>query len=114
MLSRDDIEALQKTFGDLYSKLNSAYWAASTEGKDKIQGAIDVVNGILDQLNKAGLESDNDAIQELTNSLQGVNQNLADLRKQLDQIVHDIKVVTDVVGAIDQALSAAGKVIAAV
>jgi len=113
MLSRDDIEALQKTFGDLYANLNSAYWAASTiEAKDQIHGAIDVVNAVLDQLDKAGLEADNEAIKELTGSLEVVNKDLDDLREQLDQIVHNVKVATEVVGAIDKAVSIAGKVLA--
>lgn len=115
MLSRDDIEALQKTFGDLYAKLNSAYWAASTiEAKDQIHGAIDVVNGVLDQLDQAGLEADNEAIKELTDSLQVVNKDLDDLQEQLDQIVHNVKVAAEVVGAIDKAVSIAGKIVAAV
>ncbi len=115
MPSRDDIEALQKTFGDLYSSLNSAYWAASTiEAKDQIHGAIDVVNEVLDQLDKAGLEADNDAIKQLTDSLGAANNDLADLQDQLDQIVHNVKVASQVVAAISQAISIGGRVIAAV
>jgi predicted helicase len=114
MLSPDDIKVLQKTFGDLYSKLKSVFWAASTEGRVQIQGPIDVVNKVLDQLDKAGLEADNDAIDALTDSLRVATKNLGDLQKQVDQIVHNVHVATEVVGAIDKAVSIAGKVITAV
>jgi methyl-accepting chemotaxis protein len=115
VLSRDDIETLQKTLGDLYAKLNSAYWAASTiEAKDQIHGAIDVVNEVLDQLDKAGLEADHDALRQLKESLGAANDDLDDLKSQVNQIVHNVKVASQVVAAIDQAISLGGKVIAAV
>ena len=115
MISSDDIEVLQKALSDVYAKLNSAYWAASTiDAKDQIHGAIDVVNGILDQLDKEGLEADNAAIKQLTEELGVVNKDLGDLRAQLDQIVHNVKIATEVVGAIDKAITVAGKVAAAV
>jgi hypothetical protein len=113
MLSHDDIGSLQKTLDDLYSKLNAAYWAASTvEGKDEIHGAIDVVNGVLDQLDKAGLQSDNDAIKVLTDSLQVVNKDIGDLQSQLSAIVHNVTVASEVVGAIDAAITIVGKITA--
>jgi hypothetical protein len=67
MPSQDDLAALQKMFYTLYNSLKDAYWAASTvESKDQIHGAEDLVNEILDALDREDLESDNDAMADLT------------------------------------------------
>ena len=111
MISQADIESLQSSFYALYQKLNDAYWAASTiEAKDQIHGAMDAVNEVLDILDRADLESDNAAVQSLTASLETSTNDLEDLQKQLDQIVHKVSLVNDVLGRIDTALKVAGKV----
>jgi chromosome segregation ATPase len=111
MISKADVESLQSAFYALYQKLNDAYWAASTiEAKDQIHGAMDAVNEVLDILDQADLESDNAAVQSLSESLKASTKDLEDLQEQLDQIVHKVSLVSDVLGGIDKALTVAGKV----
>lgn len=115
MVSKDDLKALQKAFDKLYTSLNDAYWAASTmEAKDQIHGAKDLVSQVLDQLVHAHLQSNNAAMEGLTESLNSSIKDLKDLQGQVDQIVHSVSVADSALQAIDDALTVAGKVAAAI
>ena len=107
----DDLSALQKNFYQLYNKLKDAYWAASTvEGKDQIHGAEDVVNQILDALDREDLESDNQAMADLTKSLKDAMKDLSDLQNKLDAIVHSVAIANTAIEAINDALKVAAKI----
>ena len=113
--SNDELAALQKEFYTLYNSLNNAYWAASTiEAKDQIHGAKDLVDEVLDILDHADLESDNDAIANLTQTLKHSIKDLSDLQNKLDAIVHNVAIANSVIQAINTALTVAGKITAAV
>jgi hypothetical protein len=111
MPSRDDLSALRKDFYTLYNSLKDAYWAASTmEAKDEIHGAEDLVNGILDILDREDIESDNDAIACLTKGLKDSIKDLSDLQNKLDSIVHNVSIANTAVRVINDALKAAAKI----
>lgn len=115
MPTPNEITELQKAFYALYNSLNDAYWAASTvEAKDQIHGAKDLVESVLDIIDRADLEADNAAMANLRESLKSSMKDLGDLQKQLDAIVHNVAVATTALQAIDKALTIAGKVAAAV
>ena len=112
MLDQNQIAELQKVFYALYNRLKDAYWAASTiEAKDQIQGARDLVNAILDTLDRADLLSDNAAMANFTQSLKATVSDLGDLQKQLDHIVHNVTVATQAIDAISEAFSVAGEIV---
>jgi hypothetical protein len=112
MPSPDDLSALQTAFYTLYNSLKDAYWAASTvESKDQIHGAEDLVNQVLDTLDSADLESDNDAMAGLTATLQASMKDLSDLQNQLNVIVHNVSVANTAIQAINAALTVAGKIV---
>jgi hypothetical protein len=112
MPSQDDLSALQKTYYAAYNALRDAYWAASTiEAKDEIHGAEDLVNQILDALDRADLESDNAAIADLTKSLKDSMNDLSKLQNKLDGIVHNVSIANTAVQAITAALTVAAKIV---
>jgi DNA repair exonuclease SbcCD ATPase subunit len=105
MASQDDLATLQKTFDILYTSLKDAYWAASTaEGKDQIQGARELVSEVLDAIDEAQIQSDNAMMGNLTQALKTSIKDLADLQKQLDQIVHNVAIANSAIDAIDKVL----------
>ena len=111
MPSHDDLSVLQKQFYRLYNSLKDAYWAASTvESKDEIHGAEDLVNQILDTLDCEDLESDNDALANLTETLKHSIKDLSDLQNKLDAIVHNVSIANTAFHAINDALTAAAKI----
>jgi predicted component of type VI protein secretion system len=111
MPSQDDLAALQKMFYTLYNSLKDAYWAASTvESKDQIHGAEDLVNEILDALDREDLESDNDAMADLTKTLKDSIKDLSDLQNKLAVIVHNVSIANTAIQAINAALTAAAKI----
>jgi hypothetical protein len=112
MPTHDDIADLQKAFYALYNVLKDAYWAASTvEAKDQIHGAKDLVDQVLDLVDRADLETDNNAMTELTQTLKLSVKDLRDLQKQLDGIVHNVTVATTAISTIDKTLAVAGKLV---
>jgi hypothetical protein len=115
MPSQDDLSALEKKFYTLYNSLKDAYWAASTvDSKDQIHGAEDLVNQILDSLDRQDLASDNDAMADLTKTLKDSMKDLSDLQNKLDVIVHNVSIANTAIQAINDALIAAGKIVDAV
>jgi chromosome segregation ATPase len=113
--TEDELNDLQRAFYSLYNKLTDAYWAASTvEAKDEIQGARDLIDQVLDMLDRADLENDNAAAQQLTVVLQASDKDLRDLQTKLDTIVHNVGVASTAIQAIGTALTAAGKLMAIV
>jgi hypothetical protein len=113
MPSQEDLSALQKLFYTLYSSLKDAYWAASTvESKDEIHGAEDLVNQILDTLDSKDIESDNDAMADLTKTLKYSIKDLSDLQNKLAAIVHNVSIANTAIQAITDALTAAAKIAA--
>ena len=111
MPSQDDLSDLQKLFYTLYNSLKDAYWAASTvESKDQIHGAEDLVNQILDTLDRKDIESNNDAIADLTKTLKVSIKDLSDLQNKLDAIVHNVSIANTAIQAINDALTAAAKI----
>jgi hypothetical protein len=111
MALNDNLAAVKKEFYTLYNSLNSAYWAASTsEAKDEIHGAEDVVNQILDALDQADIESDNQAMADLTRNLKVAIKDLSALQNKLDTIVHNVAIANTALQAINSALTAAAKI----
>lgn len=111
-MTQDDITSLQQVFYALYNRLTDAYWAASTvEAKDQIQGAKDLVDQILDMVDRSDLEADNAALGNLTQLLKLSIKDLGDLQNELDRIVHNVAVATTAVDAIGKALSVAGQIV---
>jgi chromosome segregation ATPase len=114
VISEDDRSALQKAFDSLYTDLNDAYWAASTtEAKDKIHGAKDLVSQVLDELDQAESAANSTAMASLAQSLNSSIKDLSNLQKELDQIVHNVAAASTALQAIDKALIIGGKVAAA-
>lgn len=113
MARSDDLLQLNTTFGDLYTQLKNAYWAASTiEAKDQISGALDVTRDVIDTLNQLQLDDDNADLTSLKGALGTATKDLADLQRKVDGIVHNVAIATTAIDGITTALTIAGKVIA--
>jgi hypothetical protein len=103
-------QEVHDAFGVLYQQLLNAYWVASTiEDKDRIHGIADSVFDILTQLNREDIQSDTAAFNALAKAVANANARLDRLKQDLDQIIHVVKVATDVTSAIDKALGLAAK-----
>jgi len=103
---------VQNAFQQLYDSLTSAYWAASTiENKDLIRGCADVVFQILSQLTVDDIKSRSADFQQLTNSVQSVTTKLQHLQSEIDGIIHNIQIASNVVGVVTTALDVAARFI---
>jgi hypothetical protein len=99
---------VQNAFQQLYDSLTSAYWAASTiENKDLIRGCADVVFEILSQITVDGIKARSADFQKLKASVDSVTNKLQGLQTQIDGIVHNIQIASNVAGGITKALSLA-------
>ena len=98
---------LHDSFGELYQSLTNAYWVASTiVDKDRIRGAADQVFDILTDLNRADLKSRTEDFAELKGQVAIATKKLTALQADIDSIIHNVGVATQVVGAIAKALTA--------
>ncbi len=103
---------VQNAFQQLYDSLTSAYWAASTiEDKDLIRGCADVVFQIRSQLTVDDIKSRSADFQQLTNSVQSVTTKLQHVQSEIDGIIHNIQIASNVVGGVTKALDVAARFI---
>jgi hypothetical protein len=97
-------------FDELYQSLTQAYWVASTiTDKDRIRGAADAVFDILTALNQADIKSRTQAYATLKDQVGIVTTKLTALQNEIDSIIHNVSVATNVVQAIGKALDFGGK-----
>jgi len=108
--SQPSQQEIHDAFGFLYQQLSNAYWVASTiEDKDRIHGISDSVFDILTQLNREDIQSRTDDFKALAKSVADAGTRLDSLKADIDQIIHVVKVASDVTAAIDKALGMAAK-----
>jgi hypothetical protein len=104
---------VQDAFQKLYDGLNDAYWAASTiQDKDRLRGAADVIFEILSQLTVSDIRSRSIEFSQLKATFDSVQARLEKLQKDIDGIIHNVSVATNVVAGITKALELAGKFLA--
>jgi hypothetical protein len=107
-VTEDDLSAYQ----DLYDQLRQAYWAASNiESKDMLIGLKEAVSDILTDLNRSDLQEGTAEYQTLTTSIKTVNDKLATLKSKIDNLIHDIKLASQIASAIDKVITVAAKFI---
>ena len=94
----------------LYDNLTEAYWAASTiEAKDRIYGAEEVVFDILTQLEREDLEADTAAFKAAAGRVEAVLGKVDQLKRDIDKLVHAMKVAVKVTAALDKGVQLATK-----
>jgi chromosome segregation ATPase len=94
-------------FGELHAQLKNAYFAANPESKDRIRGLEDIVFDIETALDQSDIKSRTNEFAALTVKVKTGTEQLENLKEEIDQVIHDIAVATQVVSAIDKAVSAA-------
>lgn len=113
MSSTNDGAALKQVhdaYQDLYNKLTSAFWAATTiENKDRIHGVMDLVFEILTALNRASLEASSPEFAAIGAKVKATNDQLTALKGEIGKLIAAITTATQVAATIDQALALAGK-----
>ena len=103
-------EQVRNAFQELYNQLRQAYWAASTiEAKDQIYGVKEVVYDILLELQKEKIESDTPRYKEIKGQIEAATKKIDALRKEIDTIVHAVKIAGAVAKGIDKAIELARK-----
>lgn len=103
-------QEVHDVFDELYQSLTQAYWVASTiTDKDRIRGAADAVFDILTALNQADIKSRTQAYATLKDQVGIVTKKLTALQNEIDSIIHNVSVATNVVQAIGKALDFGGK-----
>lgn len=101
-------QALQKLFGLL---LNDAYASAKTVAeKDSIISQAQDVFDLLTGLNQGALNSDTAQYATLKATVSTVNNNLQNMKAQIDDWVNDVAIAAQVANAIDQAINYAAQV----
>jgi hypothetical protein len=101
-------QEVQKAFQELYDNLTQAYWSASTiEAKDRIYGIEEVVFDVLTELTREELDDRTEVFQEVADKVEPVLTKLDGLKQDIDQLIHAVKVASQVAGAIDQVVKLA-------
>jgi hypothetical protein len=104
------LNEMHDAYQGLYDALTSAYWAASTiEDKDRIQGMTETVYDIVSALNVDILEANTPAFLAVKSQISDGNTRLDKLKQQIDQMVHAVKIATQVAAGVDKAISLAAK-----
>jgi ABC-type transporter Mla subunit MlaD len=104
------LDTVHDAYQDLYNALTDGYWAASTiENKDKIHGLMDIVFDILTELNRDTLEADSQEFKDIAAHLKSANDQLNNLKAQIDKLIAAVKIATKVAAGIDKAVSLAAK-----
>lgn len=97
-------------FEYLYNQLSAGYWAATTiEAKDRIRGLSDAIFEILTALNRSDIETRDADFKELTETVKRIAPRLEKLEKEIDQIIHAVKIAENVAQAVDKAIDLAAK-----
>jgi hypothetical protein len=105
------VEELHSVFQSLYEQLTGAYWVATTiEGKDRIRGAADAIFDVLTELNREHLKQGTPRYREIKAEIVQINARLKGLKDEIDEIIHKVKVATDIAKGIDKAIEIAAKV----
>jgi hypothetical protein len=108
------LHAAQDAFGVLYRALSDAYWAATTiEAKDRIRGIADFIYNIHTALNQQDLRSHSAAMVGVTQDLVTAKMKIDKLQQDIDGIIHNIQIASQVVNAIQKASAAGATAIAA-
>lgn len=106
-------QALLDAFGALHQNLQQAYWAAtSIEAQDRIRGIKDLVYDTLTDLNRADIQSHDDALAQLIKGLAQAKGKIDELQGQIDLIIHNLKLAGEVIEAIKTASTAAATALA--
>jgi DNA repair exonuclease SbcCD ATPase subunit len=103
-------QELQNAFQQLYDGLTQAYWSASTiEAKDRIYGVEEVVFDVLTDLAREDLDSRTQVYEDVAINVKSALTKLDRLKEDIDQLIHAVKVASEVAGVIDKAVKLATK-----
>ena len=99
-----------QTLDQLRRALNEAYWKISDphEG-DRVLALAQDLDSIQDDMDKDEITSNTAAYKNLQARVEGVNDKLDQLKKDIDGIIHSVETVTKITGFIDQAIQQAAK-----
>jgi archaellum component FlaC len=102
-LTRDQYQAL-------HDQISSAREACTDPVKRTLlRQRAEQVQAVLTALDQADMQSRTADFENLKKQIASVNSDLAVLKGEIDKIVQDVAVATQVAGAIDSAVSAAAK-----
>ena len=87
--------------------------ATRIEDKDRIRCIADAVFEILTELNRADIQTRTGEFAALTRAVDDAKKRLVKLKEDIDQIMHRVKVATDLTNAVDKALAQSAKFFAA-
>lgn len=103
-------QELHAEYQELYNLVRQSFWEAKTiEDKDKLLKLKEQISDILTELNRAGLKSRTPEFAALNRSTNTINANLDTLKKEIDTIVHDVKLASQIVSKIDKVMGLAAK-----
>ena len=108
-----DWDTLTEAFQNLHDQLQQAYWkATSVEAKDQITDLTHDVSSVLTSLYQGELADNTQQYKRLSAQIKSVNKDLGDFQKQINNLVNDVNIATQVVSAIAQAADQYAKVMA--
>lgn len=103
-------QQVREAFQDLYDQLGNAYWAATTtDTKDRIYGIEEVVYDLLMELDKRTLEANSAVYNEVKVRMETVIGRIDQLKRDIDGIIHAVKIAGNVTAAMDKAIGMAMK-----
>jgi peptidoglycan hydrolase CwlO-like protein len=106
-----DAQDLNNAYSALLSELNQAYWAAdSMDVKDQLYGIIEIVTGLITQLDATDLETRDAAYDALLAQVGTVNKELKTLQGQINSLINRISTAATIVSGIAKVLSVAAEV----
>jgi ABC-type transporter Mla subunit MlaD len=108
-----DWDTLTEAFQDLHDQLQRAYWKATPgDAKDQITELTHDVSSVLTSLYQGELADNTQQYKRLSAQIKSVNKDLGDFQKQINNLVNDVNIATQVVSAIAQAADQYAKVMA--
>ena len=107
-----DWDTLTEAFQNLHDQLQQAYKATSGEAKDQITDLTYDVSSVLTSLYQGELADNTQQYKRLSAQIKSVNKDLGDFQKQINNLVNDVNIATQVVSAIAQAADQYAKVMA--
>ena len=108
-----DWDTLTEAFQNLHDQLQQAYWKATSGGaKDQITDMTHDVSSVLTSLYQGELADNTQQYKRLSAQIKSVNKDLGDFQKQINNLVNDVNIATQVVSAIAQAADQYAKVMA--
>jgi len=108
--TENEQQALYTAIFNLHGALREAYWSTADEATgDKITALADACYHILTELNQEDIKSRSDEYLELKQLAENTIVRLKQVKENIEQSVHSVKIATKVANGIEEALKLAAK-----